>query len=104
MLNRTTHIYTLASFVIVACCILLSNTDASKMGHNKSHKKGLKKISPKPSPQSPPTYATIAAAATAYNLTTLVQVVSMTPLLAAATSGTTAMTVFAPTNTVRERK
>ena len=47
------------------------------------------------------TYPTIAAAATAYNLTTLVKVISMTPLLAAVTDPATAVTVFAPTNEVR---
>ena len=45
-------------------------------------------------------YPTIAAAATAYNLTTLVNVVSMTSLLATVTDPATAVTVFAPTNEV----
>ena len=54
-------------------------------------------------PPTAPAYATIAAAATAYNLTTLVQVVSLTPLLAAVTDPKTAVTVFAPTNAVSEK-
>ena len=48
-----------------------------------------------------PTYPTIAAAATAYGLTTLVSVVSMTPLLNAVTDGRTSVTLLAPTNDVR---
>ena len=51
-------------------------------------------------PPSAPVYATLAAAATAYNLTTLVQVVSLTPLFSAVADATTAVTVFAPTNAV----
>jgi len=50
-----------------------------------------------------PTYPTIADAATAYGLTTLVSVVSATPLLAAVTDARTAVTVFAPTNEVCDR-
>ena len=46
------------------------------------------------------TFPTIVAAAEAYNLTTLVQVLSMTPLLATVIDATTAVTVFAPTNEV----
>ena len=58
-------------------------------------------LSPTPAPSpSAPTYATIAEAATAYNLTTLVSVISMTPLLSAVTDGATNVTVFAPTNAV----
>jgi uncharacterized surface protein with fasciclin (FAS1) repeats len=48
-------------------------------------------------------YPTIAAAATAYGLTTLVSVVSLTPLLAAVTDARAALTVFAPTNGVCDR-
>jgi uncharacterized surface protein with fasciclin (FAS1) repeats len=47
-------------------------------------------------------YPTIAAAATAYGLTTLVKVVSTTPLLAAVTDARAALTVFAPTNEVTD--
>jgi hypothetical protein len=46
------------------------------------------------------TYPTIAAAATAYGLTTLVNVVSATPFLASVYEATTAITVLAPTNKV----
>ena len=43
-------------------------------------------------------YPNVIAAAEAYNLTALVQIVSFTPLFAAATNSATAVTVFAPTN------
>lgn len=49
-------------------------------------------------PKVKKSYPTIAAAATAYNLTTLVKLVASTPLLSAAINGTTAVTLFAPTN------
>ena len=62
--------------------------------HNKmSVKKGH-------SPKKLTTYPTIAAAVKAYGLTTLAKAVSLTPLLSAVTNGTTAVTVFAPTDEV----
>ena len=100
------------AYALVACVLLLSgNADATnKMSMKKHHEKNPKKTpspkkspSPKPSPSPSPTYATIAAAAAAYNLTTLVSVISMTPLLSAVTNGATKVTVFAPTNAVSDR-
>ena len=86
------------NFALVACCVafLGSNIDAVRNDFQKSPKK-----TPRPTDHSPDlSYPTIAEAALAYNLTTLVQVVSMTPLRATVTDATTAVTVFAPTNEV----
>lgn len=78
------------NFAIVSCCVVfLNNVDGQV--HNDLMKK---------TPDKAMSYPTIVDAALAYNLTTLVQVVSMTPLLKPVSDATTSLTIFAPTNEV----
>lgn len=81
------------SFALVACYVLLLS------GSSASAKKNT------PSPKRMPTsFPTIASAAKAYKLNTLVKAVSETPLSSAVNNGATAVTLFAPTDKVSDKQ
>ena len=89
MSGRSPSVNAAAAFIAVFVALaLLASADVA--ANATQAKKSLKKFKK--------SYPTIAAAATAYNLTTLVKLVASTPLLSAAINGTTAVTLFAPTN------
>ena len=80
-------IRSIVNFALVSCVVFLGNVDGQVRSDSK---KSLYK----------PSYPTIVDAALAYNLTTLVQVVSATDLLSAVKDATTTVTLLAPTNEV----